>query len=307
MALKFAGYQSEQSVHTRAGRLFAERLTSLYPDAGELDIMPSVTAIGKGAWDLRPMLAAREIDFCYFSSAGVTEQVPSLSVIDLPYAVHDRATSFATIDGAVGQRLIGDVEASTPLKVLGFWDNGVRHITNSQRPIRTPEDCRGLRIRTLNNQLYRDIMTAVGFDAMSTDAKDLVRVCASGEVQAQENPLTNLLHFGLYEFHKHVTLTAHICGMGLFMCNQQAFAEWPAGLQQAVIEAAREATLANRKFAADDDAICRAELEQKGVQFVTLSTAERARFQDAVEDVVQPYRDKLDPALIEAYLAGQGR
>ena len=170
MALKFAGYQTEQSVHTRAGRLFAERLASLYPDVGELDIMPSVTSIGKGAWDLRPMLAAREIDFCYFSSAGVTEQVPSLGVIDLPYAVHDRAKSFATVDGAVGQQLIDDVEASTPLKVLGFWDNGVRHITNSQRPIRTPEDCRGLRIRTLNNQLYRDIMTAVGFDAMSTDA-----------------------------------------------------------------------------------------------------------------------------------------
>ncbi|MGY8994348.1 MAG: TRAP transporter substrate-binding protein [Rhodospirillales bacterium] len=305
MALKFAGYQTEQSVHTRAGRLFAERLTSLYPNAGELEIMPSVTAIGKGAWDLTPMLAAREIDFCYFSSAGVTKQVPSLGVIDLPYAVNNRAASFFNVDGAVGQRLIDDVEALTPLKILGFWDNGVRHITNSQRPIRKPEDCHGLRIRTLNNQLYRDIMTAVGFDAISTDAKDLHRVCASGEVQAQENPLTNLLHFGLHEFHKHVTLTAHICGMGLFMCNQQTFAEWPAGLQRAVTEAAREATLANRKFAADEDAACRAELEKQGVQFVTLTTDERAEFQHAIKDIVQPYRDKLDPALIATYLTGQ--
>lgn len=305
MKLRFAGYQSENSVHTRAGRLFAERLPALCPEVETVEVRASVTDIGKGAWDLPSMVEGQEIDFCYFSTAGISDRVPALGVIDLPYTVSDRHRAFACLDGPLGRRLIADIESATPFKILGLWDNGIRHITNSERPLHGPEDCRGLRIRTLNNQLYRDIMAAVGFESMSTDPKDLKRVCASGEVHAQENPLTNLLHFGLWEYHRHVTMTAHVFGVGLFLCNRAAFDSWPATVQEAAFAAAGEASKANRAFAAQEDIDCRRELEAKGVAFVDLTADERAAFRDAAEPVVKPYRDKIDPGLVEEYIAAQ--
>ena len=305
MRLKFAGYQSENSVHTRAGRLFARRVSELCPEVEDVSVLADVTKTGRGSWDLRDMVANGEIDFCYFSTGGFAANIPALGVIDLPFIVHDRARAFAVLDGPTGQRIVKDIETLSPFRFLGFWDNGIRHISNRSRPIRTPADSRGLRMRTLNNKLYLEMMSAVGFETMTTDAAFLKKICASGEVDCQENPLTNILHFGLWECHPHVTMTAHIFGAGLFIANRATFATWPRPAQDAVMVAAREATLANRRYAADEDAICRVELEKKGTQFVDLTPEERARFRDAVADVVRPYREALDPAVVKAYLGAQ--
>jgi len=302
--LKFAGYQSENSVHTRAGRLFARRVTELCPEV-EVSVLADVTQTGRGSWDLRDMLAGGEIDFCYFSTGGFAAKVPALGVIDLPFVVHDRAKAFAVLDGPVGQGIVRDIETQSPFRFLGFWDNGIRHISNARRPIRSPADCRGLRMRTLNNKLYLAMMRAVGFESLTTDAAFLKKVCASGEVDCQENPLTNILHFGLWECHPHVTMTAHVFGAGLFVANRAAFDGWPGPVREAVLAAAREATLANRRYAAEDDTLCRVELEKKGTRFVDLTPAERGLFRDAAADVVRPYRDALDPAVVKAYLAAQ--
>jgi len=70
-------------------------------------------------------------------------------------------------------------------------------------------------------------------------------------VQSQENPLTNMFQFGLWEFQPFVTMTAHIFGVSLFLCNRDAFNKWPAAVQDVVRRAAREATLANRRYAAE--------------------------------------------------------
>ncbi len=305
MDLTFAGYQSEASVHTRAGRVFAERLAALCSGEASLALMPDITQQGRASTDLFAMLAANEIGFCYYASSAQAGSVPLLGILDLPFAIHDRAKAFAALDGEVGARLSAEVAARTPFRLLGFWDNGFRHFSNARRPLRRPEDCRGLRMRTLNSQIYQDVLAAVGFTPVVTDAKDLPRVVASGEVDGQENPLTNLLHFGLNAYHPYVTVSAHIFGVALFLCNRTAYENWPADLRHAVDDAARAATLAQRRFAAEDDVTCRAELEKGGTRFVDLTPEERAAFRAAAAPVVQPRIDALDRELALRYLASQ--
>ena len=305
MDLRFAGYQSDASVHTRAGRVFADRLAALTGGAQRVAVTADITPEGHASTDLFAMLAAGEIDVCYYASSAQAGRVPLLGILDLPFAIADRAKAFAALDGDVGERLSREVAAKTPYHLLGFWDNGFRHFSNARRPLRTPADCRGLRMRTLSSQIYQDVLAAIGFVPVVTDAGELKRVVATGEVDAQENPLTNLLIFGLNAYHPHVTMSAHFFGIALFLTNRAAYESWPPALRQAVDAAAREATLAQRRFAAEDDVACRAELEKGGTHFVDLTAAERAAFQAAVAPLVQPRIEALDRGLAERYLASQ--
>lgn len=306
MELTFAGYQSEASVHTRAARVFAERLAAPGGGADRVSIIADITREGRPSSDLFAMLAANEIDFCHYASSALAGRVPLLGILDLPFAIDDRAKALAALDGDVGARLCAAIAAQTPYRLLGFWDNGFRHISNRLRPLRTPEDCRGLRLRTLDSRMYRGVLAAIGFTPVVTDAKDLPRVVASGEVDGQENPLTNLLLFGLNAYHPHVTMTAHVFGIALFLCNRAAYERWTPALRRAVDAAAREATLAQRRFAAEEDIICRAGLEKGGTRIVDLTPEERAAFRAAAAPVVQPRINALDRDLALRYLAGQG-
>ena len=108
----------------------------------------------------------------------------------------------------------------TGYRVLGYWDNGFRHISNRLRPIRHPDDCRGMRIRTLDNAVYRQALAAMGFAPVTIDVKDLVRAVETHEVDAQENPLTNTVNFGLHRTHKHLSLTSHFYGVALLLANR---------------------------------------------------------------------------------------
>ena len=109
-----------------------------------------------------------------------------------------------------------------------IWDNGLRHISNRLRPIRRPEDCRGMRIRTLDNATYRQALAAMGFTPLTIDVKDLVRAVETHAVDAQENPLTNTVHFGLHKTHKHLSLTSHFHGVALLLANRAWLEALPA-------------------------------------------------------------------------------
>ena len=137
----------------------------------------------------------------------------AVSVLDLPFSVQDRAAALAALDGHAGDLLRDAVARQSGFHVLAFWDNGFRHISNAVRPLRSPADCQGLVIRTLDSELYRQALGALGFKAITTDVKELVRVVQDGTVQAQENPLTNLLAFDLWKHHPHVSMSGHFFGV----------------------------------------------------------------------------------------------
>src|SRR5690606_37325211 len=122
-------------------------------------------------------------------------KVPALRVLDLPFVWTDRARIYGKLDGALGARLAEEVTAKTPYRVLGYWDNGFRHLSNRVRPIRAPADCAGLSMRTTSSPLHQEIFAAFGFKPVSIDPSELAQAVATGKVDAQENPLTNLMQF----------------------------------------------------------------------------------------------------------------
>src|SRR5262249_55820040 len=161
---------------------------------------------------------------------------------------------------------------------LGFWDNGFRHVTNGKRPIRTVADCQGLVIRTLDNRIYQEALTAFGFIPKVTDVRDLVRAVATGEVDAQENPLTNAVIFRLYQHHPFVSMTGHLFGAAMLLCNAAWFDALPRNAADALIAASADATEAQRGFATEEDTTALAALQGHGVAVLRQDEIDLASF-----------------------------
>lgn len=298
--LKFGGYQGDKSVHTRGGRVLVDAVAEETDGAVTIDFDENIVVRGHKAADLLTMTESGELDGCYFSSSYLANRVPGLGLFDQHFVVPDRRRAYALLDGALGDRLRDEVAKATGYEVLGYWDNGLRHITSAV-PIKSIADCAGLKLRTLANEDHQRVFRALGFDPQAIDVRDLPDAVRSRRVDAQENPLTNTLNFGIHDTHRHILLTRHLLGVALVLFNADRLSAMTpderAGLQRAV----DRATLAQRRFAEEDDDICSAELRAQGVEITELSDAERAAFREATRAEVDITRAHFAPDLRDLF------
>ncbi len=294
--LKFGGYQGDNSVHTRGGRVLAEALTEETGGALNLEFDESIVSRGHKAADLLTMTENGELDGCYFSSSYLAKRVPELGLFDQHFVVPDRRRAYALLDGALGDRLRTEVAKATGYEVLGYWDNGLRHITSAV-PIKSVADCAGLKLRTLANEDHQRVFRALGFEPQSIDVRDLPEAVRSRQVDAQENPLTNTLNFGIHDTHRYILLTRHLLGVALVLFNADTLANLDAGARAGLQRAIDRATKAQRRFAEDDDDICSAKLRDAGVESTELTDSERVAFREATRAEVDITRANFSPEL----------
>lgn len=299
--VRMGGYQGERSVHTRAMRALADVLRPL---CGNIALDIDVTATGGTARALFDGVEAGRWQLCYMASGYLTARVPALAVLDLPFSVLDREAAYAALDGEAGSMLVRAVEAGSGYRVLGFWDNGLRHVSNRRHPIRGVADCRGLVIRTLDNAIYRDTLAAMGFTPRTIDVRDFRAAVIAGEVDAQENPLTNMLNFGLERHHRFVSRTGHLFGVALLVCHRGWFDRLPKSVQEGVRAAAAQATRAQRLAAAEEDVAALAALRAAGVDVLDRADIDWAGFAAACRPVRERELAQLPESLVRAYLGG---
>ena len=122
----------------------------------------------------------------------------------------------------------------------------------------------------------------MGFSPVTIDVKGLVRAVETHEVDAQENPLTNTVNFGLHRTHKHLSLTSHFYGVALLLANRAWFEALTPAMQSALLAATAEATTAQRQWAIAEDALCLERLRQDGVAVVPAEDIDLAAFRAAV-------------------------
>jgi TRAP-type transport system periplasmic protein len=297
IALKFGGYQPPASIHNQAARRFGELLRDKLGDRIAFELIGSVLDVGRLSGDLPVMVEHGELSFCYMSTVRFTSWVPELALLELPFLVRDRAAVWRALDGELGALLIRRMHERTPFRVLGLWDNGFRHLTNRVRPIRTPADCRGLRIRTQMSALHGEVFRALGFQPIAADIKRFVAEIGGDSFDAHDNPLTNIYTFGVHRYHRHITLTSHFFGATFLIANAREYASWPAEVRAAVDAAAPEAIALERRLAASEDADVLAKLDPRENEVVHLTAAEHDAFVAAAEPVLTRHRAQLDPRL----------
>ncbi len=201
------------------------------------------------------------------NSQGTTATiVPEFALLGLPFLFKDLPQAWKVMDGPAGDKL-REAADKKGLVVLGFWDNGIRHTSNSKHPVKEPADLTGMKIRTPPDSMTIDIFNALGANPTPLAFSELYIALQQGVMDGQENPLMNIYSSKLYEVQKNISLTGHKYEATPLMASKVVWSGLSEKDKQAILEAAKEAGEYNRQRSLNDEADLRKKLEAAGVQF----------------------------------------
>ena len=226
-----------------------------------------------------------------FSSTGpVPNFVPETKILDVPFLFRDKAHARAVLDGPIGQDLLKKFEPKG-FKALAWAENGFRHMTNSKRDVKAPEDLKGLKMRTMENPVH--IAAYKGFGIITTPMAfpEVFTALQQGTVDGQENPLSVIEAAKLDQVQKYLTLTGHVYSPAVILMSKAKWDALSAADKQAFHQAAVEAVKANRARIDDDEKKAVADLRAKGMQIV--EHPDKAKFQAALAPVFAEFGKKF--------------
>jgi TRAP-type C4-dicarboxylate transport system substrate-binding protein len=203
------------------------------------------------------------------------------------------------MDGALGDVLAGKIEERTNFRILGWFENGFRHISNRIRPVRTPADLAGLRIRVLPSKVQARTFELLGAVPMPMDLTQAIALITAGEIDAQENPLSNTVTYGVHKFHRFHTLSNHFYISRPIFLHRTAFDSWPADLQHAVRSAIADAVAFQRELHVAEEEQARQAIAAQGCEIVELTAAGHDAFAAAVAPLLKEARQTFGPALLD--------
>ena len=218
-------------------------------------------------------LGTQEMTFC--TSGAIPNFVPETKIVDVPFLFRDKAHARAVFDGPIGEELAKKFEAKG-FKALAWADNGVRHITNSKRDVKTPDDLKGLKLRTMENPVHIAAYKSLGIMPTPMPWPEVFTALQQGTVDGQENPLSVIISAKFDQVQKNLSLTGHVYSPCIFVMNKAVFDKLSAADKQAFIDAAKEGTKANRARVDEDDAKGVADLRSKGMNVV--DNVDKAKF-----------------------------
>ncbi|AJD44276.1 TRAP transporter substrate-binding protein [Rhizobium sp. SEMIA 4085] len=228
------------------------------------------------------------LDFTANSQGATSALVPELAALGLPFLFPDTAKAMKVLGGPVGAELNKRFDA-VGVVPLDWWDNGIRHLTNSKRNIAAPGDLKGLKIRTPADPMTIDIFQALGAGTEQIAFGELYIALQQGVVDGQENPLANIESSKLFEVNKYISLTAHKWESTPFLMSKIARARLGADLE-AVKAAAKEAGDLQRKLSAEKDGQVLANFKKNTA--VEVVEVDRAAFVKATASVAENWKKK---------------
>lgn len=260
---------------------FAEVLKARTGGRIEVQVAPSAQ-LGDDAAMLTA-LRTGALDMSANSQGAVANAVPEYAAFGMPFLFGSLPQAWKLLDGPLGKEL-AERSAEKGLIVLGYWDNGIRHMSNNKKPLLKPEDLKGLKMRTPPDAVTVDIMQALGAEAQQIKFAELYVALQQGVVDGQENPLMNIYASKLYEVQKYISLTGHKYEMTPFLMGKRTWDRLSEADRKAVMEAAAEATALQRKLSQESDEKLVADLKAKGVHVDTVDKAAFERGTAAVDD-----------------------
>ncbi len=232
-----------------------------------------------------------------FSSSGpVPNFVPETKILDVPFLFRDKAHARKVLDGEIGQDLLKKFE-SKGFKALAWGENGVRHMTNSKRPVNAPEDLKGLKMRTMENPVHIAAYKGLGIVTTPMAFPEVFTALQQGTVDGQENPLSVIMAAKFDQVQKHLSLTGHVYSPCILLMNKGAFDKLSDADKKAFLEAAKVAVEANRARVDKDDANGVAKLRELGMQVV--DNVDKSKFQATLAPVMAQFEKEFGKANLD--------
>ncbi len=232
------------------------------------------------------------------SASPLVGLVSDFMVLDLPFIFPSEKAADAVLDGEVGAALAAKLE-DKGLKLLAYYENGFRQLTNSAREVKSPADLKGLKVRTMENPIHLAAWKALGANPTPMPFSEVFTAMQQKTIDGQENPIPTIYLSKFYEVQGYTTLTGHVYGPHILLMNKKLFDSFSAKEQKILLEAAHESALfqraTNRKMNTDYVG----ELRKNGMVVTELTPEQQKAFQDAVQPVYTQFQYKIGPGLIQ--------
>ena len=237
------------------------------------------------------------IELTQQTPATISLFVPKVTVLDLPFLWTSEEAMWKILDGPLGQELLQSLEAKG-LKGVDFWSSGFKNFTTSKKPIQTPDDFKGMKIRVIPSPLLSAQFEAWGATPTPVDFKELYTALQQGLVDGQENPPGTIVDVKLYEVQKYMTESRHGFLAYIMMFNKQWFDSQPKPNQEILVQSVKEAGQWQRKAMFDRDADATKRIKEAGVQVNELTPQARDQFRQ----LSRPVHDKFAEQIGRDYL-----
>ena len=287
----------------KGGELWANKVRERTQGRINIKLYPGVSLIQGD--QTREFSALRQgvIDMAIGSTINWSPQVKQLNLFSLPFLMPDYAATDALTQGEVGKRLFQTLDKAGVMP-LAWGENGYREISNSKKPIKSPADLKGMKIRVVGSPLFLDTFTALGANPTQMSWADAQPAMASGAVDGQENPLSVFMAAKLYTVaQKHLTLWGYMNDPLVFVVNKDIWNSWtPADreiVKQAAIDAGKEQIAIARKGVVEADKPLLKEIASHGVTVTQLTAAERDAFVKATRPVVDKWKGQIGADLVD--------
>lgn len=282
--------------YVRGAKLFEEKVEEYTNGKVDVQIFPS-SQLGNER-DLIEGLSLGTVEMTVSSTGPLPNFSKDFMVFDLPFIVTDREQAYEVMDGEIGQEILASLEP-IGIKALGFWENGFRNLSNGKKEIVTPEDVKGMKIRTMENPIHIATFELLGAIPTPMAWGEVFTALQQGTIDGQENPLVIFNTNKLHEAQKYLSMTGHFYSPAVMMISKAAFDGYPADVQEAIIKAEKEARDWERAYSQQMDAELGTVIAGNGV---TITEVDKALWQEACSPIYEKFSDQINPEYIDALL-----
>ncbi|MFZ7101154.1 MAG: TRAP transporter substrate-binding protein [Peptococcaceae bacterium] len=297
--LKFAHVVNEKDPYHYNALKFKE-LIEQHTDKIKIEVYPN--AILGDERTLIEGMQVGTVDMGVITNGPIANFLPEIAAFEMPFLFATPEEAYKVLDGPVGQSVLKKLE-NINLKGLAFSERGFRNLTNSKRPVKTPADMEGLKIRVMESSLYIDTFKTLGANAVPMAWTEALTAFQQGTVDGQENPVNIAYAYKLWESHKYLSLTRHTYAPTTIIMSKKLFDSFDQETQDIIVQAAQDSADLTRKWIAAEEEAQLNTVKENGMQVE--ENPDLAAFQAAVKPVYEKYGSRFGTLIDEINKAKQ--
>ncbi len=296
--LKAGHAASTSNTGHKALEFLGQQLSEKTDGRIEIEIFPN-SQLGSER-ELVESIQLGNVDMTFVSSAVLGNFNQEFFALDIPFLFKDREGVYRVLDGEIGSDLLSSLDR-VGIKGLGYWENGFRQLTNSKKEIRTPEDLKGMKMRTMENEVHIAAWKEVGANPAPLAFGELFTALQQGTFEAQEGPINLFYDMKFDEVQKYISKTNHVYSPWPVLINPDVYESFSDEDKQALHEAMEATTEYQRGLAqkADEEA----EAAMTSVTFTDLTDDELSAFSDLMGPVHDMVKKKIGAEIVDKIIA----
>lgn len=285
--LKFGHVGKPGSLFSASVEEFAKRANAKLGDKAEVQVFGS-SQLGKDK-ELLQKLKLGQIMFSLPSSV-MSSVADEFGVFEMPYIIKDRA-HMAKVQEAIGESVLQKAANAKGYRILSYWENGFRNITNNTRPVNTPEDLKGIKLRTPKGEWRVKMFKLYGANPTPMAFSEVFTALKTNVIDGQENPYAQIWSAKFQEVQEYLSVTGHVYTPAYVLTSEKGFSKLPADIQQILTETAQETQAFVYELAAQLETDLLTKLTEGGM---TVNTADKDAFIAASKPIYEEFSSSID-------------